>query len=118
MPSHASSEGALTISVGSSSGGRDVSVGVTEGVKVGSGVKVCVGSGVDVSSITSAGASVAAGSSTSAGASVAAGAAPPQDEIIKVRIRITMIRRITSTHFQIIIVGATRPVRARLLEQS
>ena len=92
MPSHASREGALGISVGSSSGGNVVSVGVTEGVcvAVGSGVKVCVGSDVGVFSITSdsAGASVAAGGSTAAGASVAAGAAAPQDAINNDRIRI------------------------------
>ena len=90
MPSHASSDGALGISVGNSSGGNCVSVGVTDGVcvAVGSGVTVCVGSDVGVlSGMTSCAVGSIKFCGSAAGASVAAGAAAPQDAISNDRIR-------------------------------
>ena len=92
--------GALTASVGSSSGGNGVSVGVACGVFVGAGVEVGSAVGVFNSPANdSVGFSVAAGGFT--GASVGAGAALPQEVIITDRIRMTMIRRIIRSHFRI-----------------
>ena len=99
MPSQASREGALGISVGSSSGGNGVSVGVGKicvgidsSVDVGSAVGVFSGSTGCAVGSTAISCDGAAGSSIT-GASVIAGAAAPQEEISIDRIRMNDTRR-------------------------
>src|SRR5574339_309030 len=97
--------GALTISVGSSSVGRGVSVRVGTICVAGAvDVAAAVGAPVGASRDWNAGGSVAGasvGGASVSGACVGAGAALAHDAINKVKISRITIRRIMHTHFRI-----------------